>query len=458
MVRIKFATKRAWSAAVFALAVTGVVLGPRSPSLWGMAERPPAALVSTLPVLEAVSSAHREEGPEYTLSDLIAEALEKNPELWSFRERWKAAKARVWQEMSWDNTMLGVDFEGIPAGRADADRAGNIEWMISQKIPFPGKRFLAGRVAAKEARMAFEDLHAKEREIVKQVKQAYFELFLREREAWNHEETREILERMSKSAEARYASGLVPFHEVLMVQSELAMITNDIAKHHQQRDTALARIRMLLGWGDSSPLRVMSVVPERTHALAKEQLVELALRERPELRGMRYGFEAARTDSKRAWLDLLPDGEFRIEARHFSGESGIREYDQFFGFEVPVLSLPGRFAHIREKRAQARSAEGAWENMKNMVRLEVEEAWAEFDTERRTVEVFAASILQQAESAAQAAVTEYVTGRGDFLRAMEAENALTEFRHEYFHSLAMREQSFADLERAVGVSLEEEVL
>ena len=389
-----------------------------------------------------------------SLSDLIEEAIRSNPELYAYEERWKAAKGRVWQAMSWDDTMVGADFEGIPRGRIDADRNSDIEWTISQKIPFPGKRFLQGRVAAKEAEIFEADYRAKKAKIVSQIKKAYFEYFLREHEALNHDETKRILERLSQSAESRYATGQIPYHEVIRAHTELAIKTNDVAKHYQMRSVALARLKFFLGTKLEKPLQIAVSVPQRNFAYTRENLIELALKNRPELRAVAYGLQAAKTDVKRAWLDLVPDAQVRIEARQFRGEGRIREYDQFLGFEVPVFSMLGRVGKIKEKKAERRAAEGALENMKNMVVFEVEETLAEFESNDRTVKIYESSVIPQAQSIMDTALAEYVGGKGNFMAVMEAQRALTEFRHEYYHSLAMREESFAELERVVGVNLE----
>ena len=430
------------------IGIFGVLaLGLASPRAWAMARRP---AVEVTPAEGDVEAARE---PVWELSGLVQEALMKNPELRAFKERWQAAKARVWKEISWDDTMIGADFEGIPRGRADADHASNIEWMISQKIPFPGKRFLRGRVVSKEARMAREDYRAKEREIVSEVKKAYFEYFLRNHEVGLHEETKRILERLAKSAEARYATGQIPYREVLRSHTELATITNEVAKHYQQRDTSLARLAALLGREAQAPLEVAIALPDQNFSYTRDELMKLALENRPELRAMRYGFEAARTDVKSAWMDLLPDAQVRLEARQFPGEGRIREYDQFLGFEVPVFSMLGRAGRIKEKRAEKRAAQSSWENMKNMVLFEVQDAWAAFESNDRTAKTYESNVVPQAQSVLESSLAAYEGGRGNFLDVMEDQKALTEFRHHYFEALAMREQSFAELERVVGVEL-----
>jgi len=416
-----------------------------------MAKRPPVQASGHSVAPAQVPEVH--EIPALSLNEILQEALKNNPELYAFQERWKAAKARVWRALSWDDTMIGADFEGIPRGRVDADRANNIEWMVSQKIPFPGKRFLRGRVASKEAKMAQADYKAKVREIVSEVKKAYFEYFLREHEVHLHEETQRVLESISQSSESRYATGKLPYREVLRVHAELAEITNEVAKHYQQRETALARLNALIGRDAREPLAIEVSMPDHPLTFTKEQLMKLAIERRPELQAMRYGAEAARTDVQRAWLDLFPDAQVRLEARQFAGEGRIREYDQFLGFEVPVFSLLGRVGQIKEKRAEKRAAQGAWANMKNMVLYEVQEAVAEFESNDRTAEMYKSNVIPQAESALDSALADYEGGQTSFVEVMETQKALTEFRHHYFEALAMREQSLAELERVVGMDL-----
>lgn len=431
------------------LVMAAIALALYPSESWAMAKRPPVKV--EISVRGTLAPPQTE--PPWYLSDLLKEALSHNPELHVYEARSQAAKARVWKELSWDDTMVGVDFEGIPRGRIDADRAMDREWMISQKIPFPGKRFLRGRVAAKEAKMAEADWQAKEREIVSEVKKAYFEYFLTEHEIKLHEETKQILERLSKSAESRYATGKTPYHEVLRAHTKLATLTNEVARHYQERDTALARLNALLGREATAPLSLGLSVPAHDFSYTPEDLMQRALKSSPELHAMRYGFEAAKTDVARAWMELLPDAQVRIEARKFSGEGKIREYDQFFGFEVPVFSLLGRAGEIKEKRAEKKAAVASLENMKNLILFEVQKALAEFETHDRTARLYQSSVVPQAESLLESSLADYEGGRGDFKAVMEAQETLTEFRHHYFVALAMREQSFAGLERVVGVEL-----
>ena len=299
--------------------------------------------------------------------------------------------------------------------------------------------------------MAQEDYRAKIREIISEVKKTYSEYYLRENEAQNHLETKLVLERLSQSAEARYATGQIPYHEVLRAHTELATITNEVAKHYQQRDTALARLNSLWGREDADPLEITVAIADRTFSYTKEDLMKRALENRPELRAMRYGVEAASTDSKRAWLDLLPDGQVRIEARQFSGEGSIREYDTFLGLSVPVWSLvKGLGGEWKGADKDVQAAEASYGEMKNEVLLAIHEADAKVQTALRGLTAYEQVILPQAKQQVEVALSAYEAGRADLLSLIDAQRMLRDAQIAYYKFVADYEVGLADLRLAVG--------
>jgi len=111
-----------------------------------------------------------------SIGTVIDEVLKNNPELAAARSRRDAAFNRVPVARSLNDPMVGIDFEGIERGRLDIGKYMDVEYMISQEIPFPGKLSLRGRVAFQEAKMADSDYKAKERDIYARAKSAYYDL------------------------------------------------------------------------------------------------------------------------------------------------------------------------------------------------------------------------------------------------------------------------------------------
>ena len=74
-----------------------------------------------------------------SLEEAVVNVFEKNPELKSLQKEAEAAKAKISQSRSWDDTMIGVRFFEVPFNQG-ITAADDIDYIVSQKIPFPGKK------------------------------------------------------------------------------------------------------------------------------------------------------------------------------------------------------------------------------------------------------------------------------------------------------------------------------
>src|SRR5262245_59866594 len=84
------------------------------------------------------------------LDDVIAEAQAANPAILAARERARAAAAMPARVAAWDDPTVSWESWNFPDSFR-LDHADNNIIRLSQKIPFPGKRGLAGAVAEHEA-------------------------------------------------------------------------------------------------------------------------------------------------------------------------------------------------------------------------------------------------------------------------------------------------------------------
>src|SRR5215475_3841705 len=95
-----------------------------------------------------------------SLNVLVAEALRENREILAAQKRYEAARQRPGQERSLPDPMVSLGYASngwpYPGAGLGSDVTSNIGMMVSQEIPFPGKRQLRGEIAAKEAGAEFE--------------------------------------------------------------------------------------------------------------------------------------------------------------------------------------------------------------------------------------------------------------------------------------------------------------
>src|SRR5262245_66254459 len=106
-------------------------------------------LVSMMFVL-AFARPGRGAEPPLRLDDVVAEAEAANPTIRVAAERARAAAAMPARAAAWDDPTVSWESWNFPDSFR-LDHADNNIVRLSQKIPFPGKRGLAGAVAEHEA-------------------------------------------------------------------------------------------------------------------------------------------------------------------------------------------------------------------------------------------------------------------------------------------------------------------
>ena len=125
----------------------------------------------TFSVLAALASASYGRAVEpVSLNDLIREALTRNPEVLAAQKHYEAARQRPSQESSLPDPMLSVGYASnggpLPGQGLGTQPTSNVGFMVSQEIPYPGKRKLRGDIAAKEADAEFQQYLARIMELV----------------------------------------------------------------------------------------------------------------------------------------------------------------------------------------------------------------------------------------------------------------------------------------------------
>ena len=384
-----------------------------------------------------------------TLQALINEALRINPAIQAKKRQYESASSRVIAAWLPDDPMIGTDVEGQSA-LFRFDRTDN-KYMAQQTMPFPTTLWLRGRAAAQDAQKAYQEYKEKERDVIWHLEKPYYELFLARKTLVALEETQVLADRLARAVQARYESNQAAQQDLLKARIESSKIGLEQFAQRERVHLAEAHISHLL----DRPLanRYMSIEETRSGAFVTtlEAMEQLAIKTRPELRAMEIGIRRATTAK---WLERtrwLPEITGRIEARQFSGEGNIRQYDTFIGLSVPVWSmLKGISGEWKGAGKDAEAAEAAYAEMKNEVLLAVHEAYSKVITAQNAVMTYEAVILPQAKQQVEVALSAYEAGRSDVLSLVDAQRMLKDAQVAYYGFLADYEIGLSDMRLAIG--------
>ena len=249
-----------------------------------------------------------------TVESLLDYARNNNPEYASMRFEADAAGERVTPAGALPDPRLKIELMDITKmGEQNAtlnpSRVGSTQYTVTQELPWYGKRDLKREIAELEAEGAQGRARGSWAEIAAQLKTAHAQLYL-----LNHNEqlTREILDlmvRLEKIAQVRYAGGLAMQQDVIRSQVEQTGMRNDLIMLENDSNMLRARINMLLARPASAPI----VSPDALRPIpAPAKLDYATLEERvrgrnPQLFADEAGIKSAEKRRELAYKERYPD-------------------------------------------------------------------------------------------------------------------------------------------------------
>lgn len=386
-----------------------------------------------------------------TLDAAIEEILSANPDVAASRYKTDAARARILQEKALDDPMVGVMFENVPTSTVNVRRGEQINYRLEQKIPFPGKRFVRGKVARLDAEATGYTGEGRVGDVLLDLKKTYYEVYQLDRSLEVNRETQRLLRQLLGSAETAYATNQTSAAAPIKAQVELTKLKNEELQLGQQQTTHLSHLKALLNRSNHGEIRLPNglQLPQLKPNLAK--IYELAAEHRPELKALRAMEQRDRSRLTKARQGLIPD--FSLGA----------EYNQRPGMEdawtgTAMVNLPVFFwgknrGELKEAKAELKATEAEHRSMEVHTVHEIDQAYSAVKTAEKLVGSYRRELLPQAKTNLAAARTAYAAGQVDFMMVIDAVRTYQELQRAFYENQAGLGMAFAELERLVGQNL-----
>jgi len=391
-----------------------------------------------------------------SLSELIKEALEQNPQLEAARNDWEAALEVIPQAKSFPDPMLSYSY----FGQSIETRLGpqRNKFSLSQKFPFFGKLSLKGKIAESAASIFEEQYKAARADIALKVKIGYYSLYWLDKALKISQEEKSVLKRLAKIAEKKYETGTAIQQDVLKAQLEISRITDKILLLKQGRTGVVAKLNNLLNRPADSHLGEAEEFATQELEAGLEELYELAKEERPELRKARYLIEKNEKSLRLAKKNYFPDFKLMFDYIDIGKgttthpEDGRNSWMGSIGINIPLWRNKLKAAEA-ETAVRLNSSQKIYKNIENETLSRLNELFFEVKTAQEQVELYQYSLLPQAEQSLKASEVGYLAGKVDFLNLLDSERMVLQIKIGYFKAISDWGKSFAQLERVVGKDL-----
>lgn len=388
---------------------------------------------------------------ELNLDELVAEALNKSPEILASQARATAAGYRPQQAKSLPDPMFmfGYQNEGFKKLNIGESEDAMGMFSVSQMFPFPGKLRLKGEMAAKDAESQTEMSNAVKLRVIAQIKTLFNELFLAHKTLDILKQRSDLYSNIEDAAQTRYASGTGMQQEVIMAQTEKYMI---LEKEEMQRQ----RIEALQGMLNTAVGRPVSAMLPRPLQPAPsffsgslQDLVTKAYDYSPEVRSKKRMIEGAEAKIKMARREYFPD--FTLGASYFPRTKGMEDmWNLTVTFNLPIFYMTKQRQAVYEAQADLSEAMQELSATKLMISSNIRDSLSMVDAADRLMRLYTEGLIPKTNQDVQLAFSSYVTGRIDTLTVISRIKNLLDYEVLYWNQFAEREKAIAKIHALTG--------
>lgn len=397
-------------------------------------------------------------GP-HAVEDYVAYALSHNPEIHAAKSRVAAAAYRVPQAASLRDPRLDLTYLPEPVETAAGEQRFRVK--MSQEVPWPGKLQTRAGVAEAETNARRANLASMELEIIDEVKQAYYRLYLAEQSLQITRQDRALLNNLAQLAKRRLETGKVSQQDLLRAQLEVANVDSELIRIHHHLDTARARLARLLHVSPETKIQTLGKLGSATAPQTLDTLYARAIASRPELHARLAELDRDLRRADLACLERRPDvtGSVAWFDTKSTGISPVADGQDawLLGISANVPIYRKRInAAVNEAEAQASATRRSYEALRDKTQEEVSDLFLHARHQAKLIDLFRQDILPRASQTLKVSMRAYEVGDIDFLQLIDNWRQVLRFKLAEVRAQVELRQAIASLERLVGGRLEPE--
>ncbi len=396
------------------------------------------------------------------LQPLIEEALKNRPALQAAKYEADAKEAEIGPQGAYDDPMVGFTAMNYPADTRSPGEFGMTgnEWSVTQRIPFPGKLSKLRNAAEHEFEAKRAAYDKKQLGLVKEVKVAFFELFLayRKREILN--EQLSLIAQLIGVARSKYALNKLTQAELLGLQSEEGNLRDQGLMVEKQIAVKTGDLNHAMGRSKHHYLPRPEDVKRTPLDLSKvteQALGERVLEKNPGLKSIRSDLESAEERHSFAKWNYLPDFELKLaytQRQPSPGDRGVDFVSAGVALSLPLWAFSKQSEQLKGASAERARAKALLDEERIHMLHMVHTMYSELQEAAKRLNLYEGGLVPLARQSVLSAKSAYLTGRIDYatLNSLIRNRFQTEIA--YNEALVNYESRLAEFEALVGEPLE----
>ena len=388
-----------------------------------------------------------------TLDALIQEALARSPMITSARKHWQALTKVPVQVSTLPDPTVGLQQLTVgspqPFSGYETSDFYYTGFGVSQDIPGPGKLGLRAKQADREAEAARDAYLVRQREVVEQVRETYFNLFYLREMVDSLHWTQSELDRVAQTTEAQYHVAMAQQQDVLKAQLAQTDVLKDVEMNQEEFQQGQANLKGILGREQDSPNIEIGKITPTTLYISDSRLRQLALANSPTLQqahAMEEQSDAALAIAKR---DYVPD--FNVAYTYQKTGPGFRDYYMLsLGVKIPLYFWRRQTPAVEQASLEKESVLADSHSKRLSVLADLENEVVALRTSDRVLKLYGEGLIPQSEETLTSATAGYRVGKVDFQTLLSAVVDVLRVKQEYFRTVADHEIAVAKIRQTIG--------
>lgn len=392
--------------------------------------------------------------PDSVIEVLVHTARENNPGLKAERAKILALRQVSSQARALPDPMADIEFMNLSVSHPnlkDAFRS-DISVGVTQTLPFPGKRALAGKKAEDEAAAEEARLKTMESELRGEVIGAAYRFVMVRNLLAINDQTQEALKATAEGAAAVYSSGEGSQSDILLAQTALTRTQAERKDLEKQQEITLARLSSLIAGPPPEGSLSDLALPEPGPLYALDDLLKAlpdtspgVLAAKADVTVTEAQVEIARKNSK---PNFIVGGRYRWKDSTMGGGDYLTA---MAGISLPFFHRKDRYKPaLQEALFQKESAQYGVDDAVNSNRFALAEAYQTALRSTRVYSLYKEGLLIQARVAFQSALSAYSVGKVDFASVLIALTNLYSYEADAVMAQGDFQESLAKIESVIG--------
>jgi len=396
----------------------------------------------------------------FTLQNALDIAKKESPDIRSLKNQVESAAAKKRQTLSPTEPSLSVTYNDLDQA-FDVPNSGSTVYEITQPLAFPGKALVNHSVASHQEKSLEYQLRAKELEISADVKTAYYNLALAEKNIDLNAEQKASYERILAIAKRRYESGAITQVDFLNAQIALYANENDLLDLRAAEKTARAQFNTLLNLDVEASSEVAHIEKITLKApVAESEAQNRMFANRPEIQAAHEQVEASESSSTLAKMSALPDFQLMAGTTNYNlaGASPLSAANpnnrQTYLLGIQATIPLWFFFNERESIVSASHDNAAAvanvATLNNQSKIALESSLASLSALKNKIENYQNHLLPLSEQSFNVALVSYSSGKIDFQSLADTASSRRGVKKDYYSLIVSYLNGYAALNQLLG--------